>query len=704
MIHKRRENKSDGAVSAGRNKNSLPKRWYTALSGRMSIRTRLILSFAVPIAFIILLGVASFLKASSGIRNSYENSTAQTISMTSRYLQLGIKSVEDISSQYLSDDSIQKYFSGYYMDNAVKTGENYQAINNSILSKKTTNDFISDITILSDKVPSISTTKMKDGISCAQFYQTERGEAVNKENKTVWVGADDYLDGKLGDDGKIYSLRLIRKLPGTDAVIIIDLDNSIVTDILRGLDIDETGTVGLVTSDGKEILGGDDNSNEAIFADKQFYQTALLNEEINGAGFVDDQGTKELFIYSKLGQTGAMLCATIPKAVIYNQADSIRDITIIIVIIACIVAVLIAAVISTGMHKEISSIAAGLKKVSEGDLTAEFYTKRRDEFGKLNGELQHTFAKMKELIVNVKKLSIEVSDSACNVAKTSEDFYQASHEISHAVNEIEQGINQQAENAGECLSQMEKLSGKISVVDDNAKEISRIADDTRMSISDGTIVTRDLNSQTKATMEISEEIIRGIEELTVKSMSISKIINVISEIAGQSNLLSLNASIEAARAGEHGKGFAVVAEEMGKLANQSGSSVKEIQKIINDIQEVTKDVAATAGKAETVMRQQEKAVENTTSSYLRINENVEKLVLNQNGILENVDNIEQARVSTLRAIENISAILEEIAASSEMVNQTALNQLKTVETLKASADNLNGNSGNLVNAVDTFTI
>ncbi len=318
--------------------------------------------------------------------------------------------------------------------------------------------------------------------------------------------------------------------------------------------------------------------------------------------------------------------------------------------------------------------------------------------------MQHTFAKMKELIVNVKKLSIEVSDSACNVAKTSEDFYQASHEISHAVNEIEQGINQQAENAGECLSQMEKLSGKISVVDDNAKEISRIADDTRMSISDGTIVTRDLNSQTKATMEISEEIIRGIEELTAKSMSISKIINVISEIAGQSNLLSLNASIEAARAGEHGKGFAVVAEEMGKLANQSGSSVKEIQKIINDIQEVTKDVAATAGKAETVMRQQEKAVENTTSSYLRINENVEKLVLNQNGILENVDNIEQARVSTLRAIENISAILEEIAASSEMVNQTALNQLKTVETLKASADNLNGNSGNLVNAVDTFTI
>ena len=178
----------------------------------------------------------------------------------------------------------------------------------------------------------------------------------------------------------------------------------------------------------------------------------------------------------------------------------------------------------------------------------------------------------------------------------------------------------------------------------------------------------------------------------------------INEIANQTNLLSLNASIEAARAGEHGKGFAVVASEIRMLADQSKTSGNDIKKIIGSIYEDTTTAVETARKAEKVLQLQENAVKNTTVSYDNINDSVEKLIVFLKYITDNVTNIEEARVSTLGAIENISAVLEEIAASSNNVNQTAANQVASVESLNKSALNLNKNSDNLVNEVQKFTV
>jgi methyl-accepting chemotaxis protein len=311
---------------------------------------------------------------------------------------------------------------------------------------------------------------------------------------------------------------------------------------------------------------------------------------------------------------------------------------------------------------------------------------------------------MKELIHQVKQMSGDVSDSSINVTRTSEVFLNSSKEISLAMNEIEQGIMQQSKDAEEYLLQMDNLSDRIVVVSDNTKEISKIADDTRRSIAEGTIVTQNLTDQTKSTMMITTNIINEIENLAVQSLSVSKIINVINEIANQTNLLSLNASIEAARAGEYGKGFSVVANEIRNLAEESKRSVNDIKIIIERIQKDTKSVVLIAKKAENVMLQQESAVNNTTYSYQSINQNVENLMVNLKYITENVENIADARVSTLGAIENISTVLQEIAASTNTVNQTSNEQLQSVENLNQSASSLNGNADHLVNAVQKFVI
>ncbi len=671
-----------------------------------TIRVKLIISFLVPIAFIIILGIVSFQKAEEGIRTSYEHSTSQTLYMAGRYFRFGVSSIEAASTQYINDSSVKMYFSGFYKENLITNNTNNKLIKSSFIDKKDTDEFISDIFAFSDVVAPVTTTEVSAEIISAEFFKTEAGRYI-KENpgKMVWLSGNSYLDEKLGIGPEQYALRLVRSLTGSEGILVIDIADSTVRQILEDLEFDRTGVAGMITEDGKEIIsGGEETDKETVFADKDFYQKAFAGNEASGAEYVDYQGKSHLFIYTRIGETGAMLCAMIPKATILSQADSIRRVTVIIVIIACIIAVLTGAIISTGIDKAIKGIISGLKKAAKGDLTVRFDLKRKDEFHILITEIQNTFSNMKDLIRQVKQMSTEVSDSSVKVAGASEEFLRSSENISAAMDEIEQGIMQQAKDAEECLLQMDVLSGRIVVVSDNTKEIGKIAEDTKRSITEGTVVTQDLNAQTKASITITTDIIGEIEALAEKSLSISKIINVINDIANQTNLLSLNASIEAARAGEYGKGFSVVANEIRNLAEQSKGSVNDIKKIIGRIQEDTKNVVLTAKKVENVMHLQESAVNNTTCSYRSINQNVEKLMVNLDFITENVENIEESRVSTLKAIENISAVLEEIAASSEMVNRTSNEQVQSVESLNESAGRLNENSGHLVDAVHKFLV
>ncbi|MBU5331462.1 hypothetical protein KQI61_04570 [Anaerocolumna aminovalerica] len=319
-------------------------------------------------------------------------------------------------------------------------------------------------------------------------------------------------------------------------------------------------------------------------------------------------------------------------------------------------------------------------------------------------EIQNTFLNMKSLIMQAKELSREVSNSSVDVTKASGMFFKSTEDITSAMLEIEQGISQQAKESEQCLTQMDQLSQKIGLVSNNTREIAEIADKTIHNTKDGAVVTEHLNQQTKTTIEITTDIINKIEKLAEKSSTISNIVNVINEIADQTNLLSLNASIEAARAGSYGRGFSVVANEIRKLAEQSQKSVNDIKDIISSIQDDTKNAVQITLEAGKALKLQDGAVKNTMESFHNISVSVEDLMTYLNHIADNVGNMEDARISTTEAIENISSVMEEIAASTNTVNQSSNLQLSSVETLNKSASNLKENAKHLVDAVCKFQI
>ncbi|CUH93522.1 methyl-accepting chemotaxis protein [Herbinix luporum] len=688
------------------NKNDFVDNDKNKINFFYTLRFKLIALFLIPVVCIILLGIVSSNQASSGIEKYYKNATEDSINMAAEYMRFGFDNVKVASNQFVGDTTLMEYLrnQGDMMDRR----DTMNSTQKTISARITSDEFIKNIYIISDTAKSIMTAQVQieDGFY-AGLSETEIGKyLIENPMKYIWSGQDDYLDEKLNTKPDDYAIRLIRPFGNLDSVLIMDIRVDTINKILADLSF-ESGYLGFIAPDGFEVIDKTNKNvktDKAVFTDQQFYKKALESNTSTGSDTVDYKGKKHLFLYSKIGDTGAMICSLMPLSVINNQASNIRTTTVIIVIIACLIAITTAVVLSTGINNTINNINSVLRRAAKGDLTIQFSIDRKDEFKVLSEQVQATINNMKQLIQQVKDLSMEVSFSSNSVSKASEAFLKSSSDISRAMTEIEQGVNQQALEAEQCLTQMDALNKKIELVSDNTKEIGLIADNTKQRVIEGTYVSDELNKQTSSTISTTKGIIQEIEKLAEKSSSINSIINVINDIANQTNLLSLNASIEASRAGEYGRGFAVVASEIRNLAEQSKSSVNDIKFIIESILEDTINVVEIARKVESVLKLQESAVKNTTDSYQDINESVEKLVVFLKQISENVDSINETRVTTLSSIENISAVLEEIAAASNNVSQSSNEQLHSVESLNLSAVRLDTHVDNLTKEIEKFKV
>ena len=276
--------------------------------------------------------------------------------------------------------------------------------------------------------------------------------------------------------------------------------------------------------------------------------------------------------------------------------------------------------------------------------------------------------------------------------------------ISGAIEEIGQGIIQQSEDAEKCLMQMSNLSDQINQVYNNTNEMGQIANNTQNVANEGLYIIEELSNKSKATSEITQDVIRKIHEFKVQSKTIEGFVNVIDSIASQTNLLSLNASIEAARAGEAGRGFAVVAEEIRKLAEQSLNAAKHIKDTVKVIDTLNQDTVNTAEKAESIVASQIDALSKTVSVFDNISSHINDLVSNLNDILARLKDIETAKEDTLNAVQNISAVIQETSASTQEVNATAQNQIDSVERLRRSAMILEEDARKLEDAIRIFKI
>lgn len=655
----------------------------------ISIRVRLTAFFLIPVIFIVLLGVASYSNAATALRENYEKSALSTVESVGSYFELVFSMAKTKVAQMIAEPVMMSYYGGAYEAGSDEEKQARLQVSMALKKLTTADNIVGDLSVLPYKASALSSNGnyMIIGTNAAAEYDksAERQSLLAWGLDAGWIGTHSYIDttGVSPNDYCItYTEPFYNSVAERLGYISVDIQTEIATSSLEQVNLGENSVIALVAPDGTETTkDGVLRDGSSYFFNTGFYRNALASPETAGYAHYEYDGVGYLYIFSKISDSGAMICGRIPESTIMETASNIRVTTMLVTAIAGLFSLILGVLVSTGYGRVIQKTAAAFKQAAAGDLTVRIHSRRRDEFGMLAGAADQMMHNMKKLINKVSVTTTALNTSATDLAASSEHLVVALTNTTKSVEEIRKGIVQQADDSTECLYEAEKLTEKIGVVRENVAAIEQMAGIARTSVDNGMDAVANLKERASETTEVTQSVILDIEDLAKETQTINHIIATINDIAEQTNLLSLNASIEAARAGEAGRGFSVVAEEIRKLAEQSSVAAGEIAKIIVLILGKTEHTVEVAKRAEVIVAQQEEAVAHTMTEFHEIGGNVAQIAERLQNIGEQVEDMEQAKQNTLQAIESISAVSEETSAASSEVEETAGTSQKAVENL-----------------------
>jgi len=440
----------------------------------------------------------------------------------------------------------------------------------------------------------------------------------------------------------------------------------------------------------KEIVDSVDRNNISNYISARDQYIKLNKENLDSLDYII-----QLFENNK----------SIAKNEVSGVLSNTRIFVIIIISVSIIVTFFLIYLLTNSISRRLEKLVSVNQSIADKKLNiSKIEDPTIDEIGILSATNNVMLDNLKLILKEMNRVSVTLEKQSEVVNNSSNHARNESNEIQYTMNCLSQAITSQVNFTNEILADIEMLSQQIIDINNQSSELTKATAQLYILSDEG----YGIMANTTKSMEKIDSIVKisvdMIHKLEAHSKNISSLIDVINNISAQTNLLSLNASIEAARAGEAGKGFAVVAGEIGKLSKQVSESLLDIEAIIKDLQDETKNVCQTLEESYHEATEGTKMIKITWEKFQQVNNEANLIESKAQLIDKNLDIIQNRSNSVKESLEHISAISEETSASIEQTLSAVEQQDNSLNDIVNNSNDLNQFSKELSDIINQFKL
>ncbi|HWR39749.1 MAG TPA: methyl-accepting chemotaxis protein [Patescibacteria group bacterium] len=553
-------------------------------------------------------------------------------------------------------------------------------------------------------LPFLSYAVKSNGKYAALGYVNTTGDGFDSNAVAVKLGAREYIQKALRGEPAMSDPVISPATGGLVAVFASpvktadgkvagaffgSIDLSEVSKKVSEVKIGKTGYAYMLKSDGLTVANPD---KELVMKDNPLKNEKLpptlrqtVERMVKGETDVcvyEYNGVEKMVAFAPVKNAGWSLAVSLPVTEAMEGMTALSWISFITVVVVMILAAAVIAWFVRRIVAPIQILDQAANKIAGGDLSlTSLEINSNDEIGRLG----KSFEKMvRNVHVLIKQISINAQHLAASseeLTASAEQSSQATNQIAISIQEVAEGATEQMVAANDTAAVVTEMSAGIQQI---AASVSAVAGESETAadsaVKGGAAIDKAVcqMGQIEQTVNTSAQVVAKLGE---RSKEIGQIIDTISGIAGQTNLLALNAAIEAARAGEQGRGFAVVADEVRKLAEQSEEAAKKIAGLIGEIQADTdtavlamqqgtqevKTGADVVNLAGISFREIATLVTNVSEQVRQISQAVHEMATGSEKIVASVNKIDGLSKKSTSEAQNVSAATEEQLASMEEI-------------------------------------
>lgn len=377
----------------------------------------------------------------------------------------------------------------------------------------------------------------------------------------------------------------------------------------------------------------------------------------------------------------------------------------IIGVASLLIGALVAYVIGRMISLPVAAVAQSASRIAAGDLTGEpIVVRNKDEIGDLAQAFNIMSANLRTLIHQVGDSAERVAASSEELTASTEQTATATEQVAITMGEIATGMDTQVRMASEGFQTMNELTTGFQQVTENTLHMSEEATKVSVKTISGSESVQSAIGQMNSIQGTVSNLSVVIQELSRHSQDIVKMVDSISEISAQTNLLSLNAAIEAARAGEQGRGFQVVATEVRKLSEQSALSANQIVPLVASIEKGMRNAAESMVAVSAEVQEGIALVHQAGATFDEIREAVGSVAGQTQEVSASIEQMSTGVEQINRSMKTIMEVTETGAAGTEEVSASSEEQLSAMQEIASAANDLSLMAEQLQQTVSRFKV